>query len=385
MSEIELEKKFTPMVFLAPLGAGGISVAFFAYLNYIFEHGEGLITYSQIHEKFSGLNEIFFYAMDIGMFLFVFIHFWLMLKFSPPLFKWLKSKSYKEFLENPLVHSGVLVPFVAIIMTMNVFLGSIRYFIPWMDNNLQALMIPGLIGWGLIWISLMRMEIKLLKISFEVGFDISKINFGWLLHSFTLAMLTVTGSGIAAMSKAAIPAHIAFSMLLVSGTMALFLLIVKSITIFRSYFEASGLPDKQFLPSILIVVPNITLLAITLFRLGHYFHNHLEAHVGKTYYTLVTMGAFAFETWYLAFGIALLSKYFRQNLKNEFHVSQWGLICPFVAYGVIGMFVYDAFLQSKIFAVFLFFVTMITVALFLFLLIKQCKCSSGKNTRLQCD
>jgi len=70
-------------------------------------------------------------------------------------------------------------------------------------------------------------------------------------------MVTVTGSGIAAMAKDKGVADTAFFLLLISGTMGLFLLSVKVVAIFKSHFSADGLPDKQFLPSFLIVVPNI--------------------------------------------------------------------------------------------------------------------------------
>ena len=67
------------------------------------------------------------------------------------------------------------------------------------------------------------------------GFDIDKINFGWLLHPFALGMATVTLTGVAALSTNLVLAHIAAFMASISGTMGFFLLSVKLNAIFKNY------------------------------------------------------------------------------------------------------------------------------------------------------
>ncbi len=378
------KKEFSPLIFLASLGAGGLSVAFFALINYTFDHGKGLVNFAQTHNSMAGFTEGLYSLLELGMIGFAIIHFVLSIIFLPQLIKWIKSSSYKKFVENPLVNVGILAPFISLAMTMNVLLASVRYFVPSLYNNLQSLMIPGLIVWIVLWFFTMRMAIKLLKISFIKGFDISKIYFGWLLYPFALGMLSVTGAGIAAMSQAPMPAHIAFFMLLISGTMGIFLMMVKLNAIFKNHFALEGLPDKQFLPSLLIIVPNITLYAIIAFRIGHYLHNHFNAQL-NVYYMIVMVTAFAFETWYMIFGLSLLQDYFKKHFKGEFHVSQWGLVCPFVAYVVLGSFVYILFWQNAIMFWFLMLVVFFTTVLFLGLLRKNYSCARLKSTGLNCE
>jgi len=236
-------------------------------------------------------------------------------------------------------------------------------------------MLPALIAWGIIWIALMKFDMKLLKISFEEDFDVGKISFGWLLHPFALSMLTVTGTGIAALAKSASVAHTAAFMSMVSGTMAAFLLTVKLISIFKSHYAAKGLPERQFLPSFLIVIPNITLLAISAFRIGHYLENNFAMHMGP-YFLLVMTIAFAFETWYLLFGLTLLKDYFTKYFfKKEFYVSQWGLVCPIVAYAVLGSFVYKVFVPNALLYLTILGTTLVAVLLFIILFIRQARCS----------
>ena len=50
-------KKFSPLLFLASLGAGGISIIPFAFFNYAFDHPKGLIKYADItHGQLSMFN-----------------------------------------------------------------------------------------------------------------------------------------------------------------------------------------------------------------------------------------------------------------------------------------------------------------------------------------
>lgn len=372
---------FSPLSFLASLGAGGISVIPFSFLQYTYHTGKGLITFGQIdHFSLPVTQQALFYLMEAVMVIFASIHFILTFQNTKELIGWVKSKEYDGVLNDPLKNAGIMATFLSYFMTMNVFIGPIRYFSPFMSKNLQGMMLPALIVAAVLWVLMMRMEIKLLKISFVNSFDVNKIHFGWLLHPFSLAMGTVTLTGIAAMSKTPYIAHTAASLASVSGTMAFFLLIVKLVSIFKSHFAADGLPDKQFLPSMLIVVPIVTLLAISGFRMGHYFHNQLGFHTEFLGFAIIAF-SFAFETWYLMFGLALLKDYFKKNFfKKEFYLTQWGLICPFVAYAVLGSFLYKLFIPSPV--IYGLILASMTTAITLFSLIysRHYRCRAQKRT-----
>lgn len=379
--------KFSPLIFLASLGAGGIAVIPFSFLQYTFHKSTGLIKIADIqHTNLSFLQNLPFYSLEAVMIIFTVIHFILSIILFKKLFTYLKSDDYKTLINNPLKNSDILAPFISIIMTMNVFIGPIRYFIPQMANNLQVLMLPALIFWGIIFVLLLRMEIKLLKTSFEKGFDVDKITFGWLLHPFALGMLTVTGTGFAALAESPNIAHTAAFLSFISGSMGMFLFLVKIISVFKKHFTATdGLGDKQFLPSFLIVIPNITLYAISLFRIGHYLEKHHHFHL-DSYFLIVITVAFAFETWYMLFGIALLKDYFKKDyFKKEFYVSQWGLICPFVAYAVLSGFVYSVFVQSVIFYYTSIIFMAIAIIFYFDLLIRNMKCAKLIKGKITCE
>lgn len=373
---------FNPMAFLASLGAGGLAVSVFAFLNYSIKHGKGLITIEQTHELISGPLLFVYSSLELLMAIFILVHLGLTVFFLAKLFTWLKTENFKELLGNPLTNNAILAPFISITMTMNVMIGAIRYFVPVLYNNFQALMVPGLIVWGILWVAIMFTEIKLLKVSFVKGFDINKIHFGWLLHPFALGMLTVTGTGIAALSATKSIADIAAFMSLISGTMGLFLFSVKLIALFKSQFAKEGLPEKQFLPSMLVIVPNVTIYAISIFRLGHYLEHHYNAHLGSFFMVVMTT-AFAFQLWYMMFGLSLLSDYFKKHFKKEFHITQWGLVCPFVALAVLGSFVYATFSSNIVLFVFIVALIYFTSMLYFVLLAKQFQCARAKVVKVK--
>ena len=168
------------------------------------------------------------------------------------------------------------------------------------------------------------------------------------MQPFALGMISVSGMGIAAMAHNADIAHAAAFLSLISATMGVFLFMVKLISVFQSHFVTKGMPERQFLPSFLIVIPIVTIYAISFFRFGHYLEHQFDVNLG-VFYTLIVALPFAFQTWYLGFGLTMLKDYFRKDFfKKEYYVSLWAFICPFVGYAVLGGFVHKFFLPIPI-------------------------------------
>lgn len=366
-------KKFSPQMFLSALGAGGIAVSGFAFLNYTVEHGKRLITYAQLHAKdLTSFQKIFYGFFESYMVIFSLIHFIILAFLIKRYLAWKKTAAYKETLENPTTASSLLILYIVLFMSLNVFIGVIRYFIPFLSDNFQAIMPYGFAAWLILWLFMMWREIGLLSNSLSKKYDFDKINFSWMLHPFALGIATVTGTGIAALATSRPIADAAAFISMISFTMSLFLLIIKSTSLFRNYFSAESLPEKQYLPSMLNFVPIMTVLGISIFRYGHYFERNFQAHLGP-FFAVITMLVFAFETWYLFFGIYLLRDYLKKDVHQEFHPSQWSLICPLVAYAVMGSFIYFTFLHTPLFSWVISTVTVVFIMLYAYLLIRQGK------------
>jgi hypothetical protein len=342
-------KKFNPLTFLASVGAGGLAVAPFVYFQYLIPHGKGLITYSQImNAASSGGNSAFYFFMMAVMVIFATLHIVLTAKLLTNFFSWRKTDDYKSYIKDPQRNTSLLAIFTSLGMTFNVFIGVIRFFVPVLQSNFQGLMLPALITWAVLWLVMMSTEIRLLKTAFREDFDMTKVGFGWLLHPFALGMVTVAGTGIAAMAKDPSIAHTAAFMSITSGSMGLFLFFVKLFSIFKSHFANKSVPERQFLPSFLIVIPITTLYAIIMFRLGHYFEHQFGFHT-HAFSTIIITLSFAFETWYFAFGLSMLKDYFKKDFfRKEYYVTLWAFICPFVGYAVLGSFLHKLFMSNTL-------------------------------------
>jgi tellurite resistance protein TehA-like permease len=342
----KLYKQFTPLYFLASLGAGGMTVAFFAFVQYTLPHGAGLVTATEMRELAVGVQYWVYAGAEVGMVVFAVLHVFLTVLLAVVFVRWLRVGEWRAMWNSPLTNGAFAAPIISLTMTMNVFIAPVRYFFDGFAANLQSVMLPGFLFWLLLFFVVMAVELVLLKKAFVDGFDIEKIHFGWLLHPFALGMVSVTGMGIAALAQSTDIATTAALLSLVTLTMGMFLFTVKVVTLFSRQFAKSGLPEVVFLPSLLIVLPNITLFAISMFRFEHFLAHHYGID-GGVLALVAILGAFVFETWYLLFGLLLLKDYFREHLRSStFHVSQWGLVCPFVAYAVLASFVFGVFVPA---------------------------------------
>lgn len=366
---------FSPLAFLAALGAGGISVAPFAMMQYAMTpKGQGLVTRSFTHSQEFSFSLPIIHTLEAVMILFGILHLLLMAYFGKRLTQWWRSPERKEIMKNPLQNTVILAPLLALAMTFNVFIGTVRYFIPALHENLQSFMPYALAAWLGLFALTGLFVFKLLKTVFTQEFDPRKVHFGWMLYPFTMAMVTVVGTGIAAMAKNPNVAHLAAFFSIMGLAAASFLFLVKLFSIFMSHYHRQGLPEKQFIPGFLAAVPIMSLFGIAAFRLAHYFEkqHHLEiAWVGK----LAIVGTYAFQIWFLFFALFLIRTYVtRDFFQKEYYVNQWATVCPFVGVAVLGAFAFAAFLAAPLIAWASLASLVIAIGVYVLLLSRMLRC-----------
>lgn len=376
-----LIKNFNLLWFIMALGFGGTSVAGFAFLNYTIKRPpglKGLISLDALNQFAPHLDPttralVSFFEYHIAAF--GVLHLISICLVGLLFIAWrLKyPAAYRELLNDNTRNAAIITPALALGMTFNVFLvGGVFYFKP-LKDNMQALMLPALLAWLLIWLYTMVTALRVQRRYLEKGFDVAKMHFGWLLQPFALAMTAVSGTGIAALGHDPVITYTAFYLSLVPFTMAVFMTVVKLVALFQSHYEA-GLPTKvEFLPSMLIVVPILTLLSISLFRYGHFFDHQLKSHLPQAYFQIVTCGGWAFMSWYLVLGLMLLKRYLADHFfrRGYFDESQWGMICPMVAFAVLGAFVYKTTLPAWPVMTLIVAFMILDVVILLFILFKQ--------------
>ena len=131
------------------------------------------------------------------------------------------------------------------------------------------------------------------------------------------------------------------------------------------------------------MIPNLTLYGISFFRLGHYLEASHGFHL-QAYFYLVIGLFFAFEVWYMLFGLYLLKDYFKQHHFKDFYLTQWGFVCPLVAFVVLGAFAYKVVFTNSLFYGILVFTMLAVVVLYFELLIKHIKCLKSSIHGLRC-
>lgn len=375
-----LTDRFNMLWFIMALGFGGTSVAGFAFLNNTLERTpplKGMLYLATIDEFAAKMGTTYTFLanyLKVHMLFFGVMHIvaltvctWLYLRWRK-----LHQQAYQDILQDTSRNSVLISPVLAYGMAFNVSLVLGYVFVDWMRINLEMLMPYAAGVYFLLWLWTLLTAIRLQAIALEKGFDVDKMHFGWLLVPFALAMTSVTGTGIAYLAHGGL-ADFVFFLSLVTFSMAFFLLLVKVFSLFKSHY-ASGMPEKiEFLPAFFIVMPIITLLTISLLRYGYYFQHKFNLPLPEAAFAMTVSTGFALMTWYMLLGLFLLRDYFKKHLfsMEYFDESQWGLICPMVAYAVLATFVYKHALAYPAITILILFFMLLDVVILLSMLYRQ--------------
>jgi hypothetical protein len=320
---------FTPFAFQAPLAAGGIALMAFNYLQFAVPHGKGLIKLSDVPWDRLTEERAALYFLLVGiMLVFSLINVISIAYFVKFLRQWLSNKAeYNKFMSGPpTMNIGILVPIASLSMTANVVLAPLAFFLPELSSNMQALMMPALIFYGLLLFALVRLEIKLLRTWFSQPVDTSKLNFVWLIDAFAFGLVNLTGSGIAALSRnETISSIAAFASYFALG-IGILLLVAKFASLVYFQVKAARFPQSPVLPSYFLIVPITCLFGLSLHRMAVYTGTHYQVNVEDMSFMLINLSYLVTIGWGI-FSVYLLRTYFRDYFyKREFSPTMWAIV-----------------------------------------------------------
>lgn len=346
---------FTYLWFLMSLGLGGTAIAGYAFLNYTLTRPEGmngLLHFGNMGDlvpQMGWLYELFYQYLQVHILVFALLHLITISGTVALYVAWQRRHPEKvaAIRRNPASAPMTIAPVLAFGMTFNVLLVPSFAYVEWVRMNLQSLIYVGFAVWFVIWLWGMIRVLNILKAFMAGGSDPTDVHFGWMMIPMAMAMISVSGAAIAAMTTDPMLSRVVFFLTLAPFTMAMLLLMMNFVLLFQAHFNY-GLPGQvERLPSMLAVMPVVTLLSVTLYRYGHFFEKQFDAHMSPAYFVLVIAGGWAFQMWYAGIGLFMLSDYLRNFLFGRyFHESQWALVCPVVSAAVLGAFFYDVFLPS---------------------------------------
>lgn len=315
-------------MFQATLAAGGVALMPFNFLQFAIPHGKGLIKLSHISDSaFSGLQTTVYFPLIAVMLIFVALHFGLTLALIKNLIVWISGKgNFKAFMDDPYSNVGIFAIISSLSMSANVFWAPLGFFFPSISDKLQAYMLPSLIFFGLLWTSLLLLELSVMKVWFTKELDMTRFNFIWLLDVFAFGLVSLTGTGIASMSGNSQIASIAAFASIVTLTVGISLFALKLIYLVYLQVKKHALPDKPIQPAFFLLIPIICLFGLSFYRIGTYLQSNLSIEIQGFSFFVLNFSYVITIAWGV-FCVYLLSDYLKNHFADSgFSYPQWGMV-----------------------------------------------------------
>jgi hypothetical protein len=333
---------WSPLYFLASLGAGGLAVTFFMYLMFWVPHpGQPVPVFEDILAAFTGGGLAIRLAIAVavtGIAGFAFLNIKLLVWNLRRLSEFRGTEAYKRLVTSNGETQLLAMP-LALAMTVNAgfILGLV--FVPGLWNVVEYLFPLAMIAFAFIaYLAFRRIGDFLGRVLSEGGvFDMTANNsFAQLLPAFALSMTAVGMAAPAAMSTTPVTVGISLVLSIVLGTVAALYAVVAAILAFNSMLHHGT--AKESAPTLMVVVPILTILGIMAMRQEHGLHTTFEAHGGMADTLILTTAILAVQAVFLALGLLVLR---RQNYADAYlrgpgnSADAYALVCPGVALSVM--------------------------------------------------
>lgn len=339
-----LGDRWSPLHFLAALGAGGIVVTFFLWFMFWVPHkGRPVPVFEDIAAAFANGGpavQAMIVAAYAGIAVFALLHLrllaWNLSHYAAfrrtPAFAALRaSNAETQLLAAPLT--------LAMSVNMGFILGLV--FVPGLWSIVEYLFPMALIAFLAIGAWALRLIGAFFgRVLTQGGFDCSKNNsLAQMLPAFALSMVGVGLSAPAAMSVTPGTAAVSLVLSTLFITAAAMLGVLALFLGFRAMMEHGAAEEGA--PTLLVGIPILTVIGIALMRQGHGLHVHLEDHAGNAATFMMLARIVAAQAIIGAFGFMVLK---RQGYAARFidgaspSVGAYALVCPLVAGAVMVQF-----------------------------------------------
>lgn len=338
-------QEFNPQYFLSSLGNGGLAVSFFMYLMFLVKHPETPIpTFQDIIRVItigSPISSVLVIVALIAILFFSFRHYSLLFW---NIRSYLNYKKTVDFVQLKNSNSEVMLMVLPLTYGMSVNVAFIlgALFVPGLWTHVELLFPVSLIALGAIGIYGLKLFSEYFsRLIVNGDFDfINNNNLSQLLSSFAFAMVSVGLAAPGAMSENRTVSVIGILGSIFFATISMLLLLIKLVLGFKSIFKQGIL--KENTPSLLIVIPIMTLLGIAFVRIiSGIYHNMLGATPPPTLLFVILAFLVSVQLIIGLIGYTVMNKteYFNDYVRGSYKsVGSYSLICPGVATFVLGMF-----------------------------------------------
>ena len=333
---------YVPTYFLSSVGAGGLAVTFFMYLMFWVPHpGKPVPVFEDISAAFATGGpalQAAIIAAALGIAVFAFMNIKGLIWNLGQLSQFAKTERYTA-LRNSNAESTLLAAPLTVAMSINASFIVGLVFVPQLWSIVEYLFPAALVAFALTGIWALRLIGSFLGRVLSKGgvFDVTAHNsFAQMLPAFALAMVAVGLSAPAAMSGNTATVGTALVLSTLFGVAATIYAAVAVFTAFNSMLHYGT--AKEAGPTLLIIVPLMTVLGIMLVRQNHGLHTTFEVHTtaGETMVLLARL--LAVQLAFLGLGLAVLRRqgYFKEFVMGpKTSAGSYALVCPGVALSVM--------------------------------------------------
>ena len=341
MKHSRASENYVPTYFLASVGAGGLAVTFFMYLMFWVPHpGRPVPIFEDIWAAWATgatpLKAAILTAL-VGIAVFAFLNLksllWNLRQFSA----FRKTESYKK-LRSSNAESTLLAMPLALAMSVNALFIVGLVFVPGLWSIVEYLFPFAMIAFALIaWIALSTIGDFLGRVLSKGGiFDVTAHNsFAQMLPAFALAMTGVGFAAPAAMSH--VPWIVGLSLVgsTFLGVAALIYALLALVTALNSMLHFGT--AKEAGPTLMIVIPLVTILSILFMRQDHGLHT-FDGHTDAAGMLMFLARMIAVQLVFLGLGMTVLTRqgYFKDFVMGDkTSPGSYALVCPGVSLSVL--------------------------------------------------
>ena len=340
--------RYSPLLFLSSVGAGGLSVSFFMYLLWMTPHaGVPIATFDTLFAYLPTAHP----AMQVvaalaiaGIALFGFIHYrtlvWNLIQYR----RWSQTEAYEKLRTSNNETQLLALP-LTFAMSINVAFIAGAVFVPGLWNVVEYLFPFAILAFAAVGVYATRIFLDFFtRVLVHGDFDFTKNNsFGQMIPIFAFSMIGVGFTAPAAMSHNHITAAIGIMLGLLFITGALMLGVMKIVLGFGAMLEHAA--ERETVPTLWIVIPITTIVGIAMYRINMALMHTFGAEWadGSIFFFLVIL--FSIEVAFGVLGLAVMRRfdYFKHFVSGEGRSNgSLALICPGVAMFVFANFLINA-------------------------------------------
>lgn len=336
---------YSPLYFLGSLGAGGLSVTFFMYLMFWVPHpGRPVPVFEDLMTVFDSgsapLKAAVLAAM-IGIAIFVFLNVKSLIWNFQALAAFRKTAAYEE-LRASNGETTLLAAPLATAMTVNGMFIVGLVFVPGLWSIVEYLFPMALVAFLAIGVWALAIIGDFLGRVLTRGgvFDVTAHNsFAQLLPAFAIAMVGVGLAAPAGMSTNTLTVGIGLVLSTFFGVAAIIYTLFAAVTAFNSMLHHGT--AKEAGPTLLVIVPIVTILGILFLRQDHGLHAGFGAHVTAAETMMFLARLLTVQVVFLLLGLMVLRRqgYFRDFvIGTKTSPGSYALVCPGVALSVMLQF-----------------------------------------------